>query len=81
MELVRGVDLIGTPLDDLRPDRRRQPRARDVFNGMCGAESGSVPVSASSPALLVSEVEVQKKLKSQEGAARAARAARRAKTE
>ena len=33
---------------------------------MCGAESGSVPVSASSPALLVSEVEVQKKAQSQE---------------
>ena len=40
--------------------------AVDVFNGMCGAESGSVPVSASSPSLLVSEVEVQKKAQSQE---------------
>ena len=38
----------------------------DVFNGVCGAESGGVPVSASSPALLVSEVEVQKKSQSQE---------------
>jgi hypothetical protein len=38
----------------------------DVFNGVCGAESGSVPVSASSPELLVSEVEVQKKAQSQE---------------
>ena len=38
----------------------------DVFNGVCGAESGGVPVSASSPALLVSEVEVQKKAQSQE---------------
>jgi len=36
-----------------------------TFNGMCGAESGRVPVSASSPALLISEVEVQKKAKSQ----------------
>ena len=33
-----------------------------------GAESGGVPVSASSPALLVSEVEVQKKAQSQETA-------------
>ena len=33
---------------------------------MCGAESGQVPVSAVSPALLVSEVEVQKKAHSQE---------------
>jgi hypothetical protein len=37
-----------------------------VFNGYCGAESGSVPVSAVSPALLVSEIEVQKKDRSQE---------------
>jgi TldD protein len=33
---------------------------------MCGAESGWVPVSAVSPGLLVSQVEVQKKLKSGE---------------
>ena len=32
-----------------------------VFNGYCGAESGSVPVAAVSPALLVSEIEIQKK--------------------
>jgi TldD protein len=32
-----------------------------VFNGYCGAESGSVPVSAASPAILTSELEVQKK--------------------
>jgi hypothetical protein len=38
----------------------------EVFNGICGAESGGVPVSASSPSLLVSEVEVQKKAQSQE---------------
>ena len=38
----------------------------DIFNGVCGAESGGVPVSASSPPLLVSEVEVQKKAQSQE---------------
>lgn len=66
-ELVRGVDLIGTPLtvfskilaaDDETP----------VFNGVCGAESGAVPVSASAPAMLVSQIEVQKKSKSQERA-------------
>jgi len=33
----------------------------DVFNGWCGAESGSVPVSAVSPAILVKQIEVQKK--------------------
>ncbi len=63
MELVRGVDLIGTPLSAFNrivaTDNRPQ-----TFNGICGAESGSVPVSASSPALLVSEVEVQKMAKS-----------------
>jgi predicted Zn-dependent protease len=65
MELVRGVDLIGTPLTVFG---RIEAASRDVetFNGMCGAESGMVPVSASSPALLVGEVEVQKKMKSEE---------------
>ena len=38
----------------------------EVFNGYCGAESGSVPVSAVSPAILVSEIEIEKKGKSQE---------------
>jgi hypothetical protein len=32
-----------------------------VFNGVCGAESGSVPVSAVAPAMLFSEMEVQKR--------------------
>ena len=39
-----------------------------VFNGTCGAESGGVPVAAASPGLLVSQIEVQKKDKSQERA-------------
>ena len=38
----------------------------EVFNGYCGAESGQVPVSAVSPALLVSEIEIQKKDHSQD---------------
>ncbi|MCX6611074.1 MAG: peptidase U62, partial [Acidobacteria bacterium] len=37
-----------------------------VFNGYCGAESGQVPVSASSPALMVSEIEVSLRERSQE---------------
>jgi predicted Zn-dependent protease len=65
MELVRGVDLIGTPLSAFSKIIATDTRT-DTFNGICGAESGSVPVSASSPALLVSEVEVQKKAKSQD---------------
>ncbi|KPL07027.1 hypothetical protein AMJ86_06230 [bacterium SM23_57] len=64
-EVVRGVDIVGTPLtcfskilitgdDD------------GVFNGTCGAESGMVPVSAVSPSILVSEIEVEKRQKEQE---------------
>ena len=64
-ELVRGVDLIGTPLAAFSKFIAASDKI-GVFNGMCGAESGSVPVSASSPELLVSEVEVQKKAQSQE---------------
>src|SRR3979490_3287722 len=64
-ELVRGVDLIGTPLSAFGKIVARGDKV-DVFNGICGAESGGVPVSASSPPLLVSEVEVQKKEQSQE---------------
>ena len=64
-ELVRGVDLVGTPLVILSmvSDSGDQ---YEIFNGMCGAESGSVPVSAVSPSLLLTQVEVQKKSKSQE---------------
>jgi TldD protein len=64
-ELVRGVDLIGTPLSAFAKIVATGDKV-DVFNGVCGAESGGVPVSASSPPLLVSEVEVQKKAQSQE---------------
>jgi hypothetical protein len=64
-ELVRGVDLIGTPLAAFGKFVAASNKV-DVFNGVCGAESGSVPVSASAPELLVSEVEVQKKAQSQE---------------
>jgi hypothetical protein len=64
-ELVRGVDLIGTPLAAFAKIVATGDKV-DVFNGVCGAESGGVPVSASSPPLLVSEVEVQKKAQSQE---------------
>jgi TldD protein len=59
-ELVRGVDVVGTPLAALT----RVITAGDkqhVFNGVCGAESGSVPVSAVAPAMLFSEMEVQKR--------------------
>jgi TldD protein len=64
-ELVRGVDLIGTPLTTFSKVITGDNQVA-VFNGLCGAESGQVPVSASSPAILVSQIEVQKKEKSQE---------------
>jgi TldD protein len=59
-ELVRGVDIVGTPLLSLN-NIMLTGDAPQVFNGVCGAESGQVPVSASAPAMLFSEIEVQKK--------------------
>ena len=64
-ELVRGVDLIGTPLTTFSKIAAADDQIA-TFNGICGAESGAVPVSASSPALFISQIEVQKKSKSQE---------------
>ena len=58
-ELVRGVELIGTPLNMLE----NVIAAGDdpaVFNGACGAESGSIPVSSVAPSILISKLEVQK---------------------
>lgn len=59
-ELVRGVDIVGTPLVSLTKILATGD-ALEVFNGYCGAESGSVPVAAVAPAILISEMEVQKK--------------------
>jgi predicted Zn-dependent protease len=64
-ELVRGVDLIGTPLDAFSRIVAAG-ETHDVFNGVCGAESGWVPVSALAPSLLVSQMETQRKGKGQE---------------
>ena len=58
-ELVRGVSIVGTPqaaLTRILATGNRQ----QVFNGICGAESGSIPVSAVAPAMLVSEIETQR---------------------
>jgi len=59
-ELVRGVDIVGTPLAALTRIITTGD-TEHVFNGVCGAESGSVPVSAVAPAMLFSEMEVQKR--------------------
>jgi predicted Zn-dependent protease len=61
-ELVRGVDLIGTPLTTFA-NILAAGGDTEVFNGVCGAESGWVPVSASAPSLLVKDVEVQRREK------------------
>ena len=58
-ELVRGVNIIGTPQTVLTRIMLTGQKI-DVFNGECGAESGSVPVSAAAPAMIFSELEVQK---------------------
>jgi len=59
-ELVRGVDIVGTPLVSLTKIVATGDTP-EIFNGYCGAESGSVPVAAAAPAVLISELEVQKK--------------------
>jgi TldD protein len=59
-ELVRGVDIVGTPLAALTRIMTTGDQ-QHVFNGVCGAESGSVPVAAVAPAMLFSEMEVQKR--------------------
>ncbi len=64
-ELVRGVDLIGTPLTAFSKIAAGDTQVA-VFNGVCGADSGWVAVSAVSPGILVSQVEVQKSAKSPE---------------
>ena len=62
-ELVRGVDLIGTPLVSFS-EIIATGTEREVFNGFCGAESGMIPVSAVAPSILTAQIEIQKKAKS-----------------
>jgi predicted Zn-dependent protease len=59
-QLVRGADLVGTPLSSLS---RILAASGDyqTFNGYCGAESGFVPVSATSPSLLVQQIEIERR--------------------
>lgn len=64
-EIVRGVDLIGTPLA-MFSQIDMAGGEKGAFNGTCGAESGGVPVSCCSPMFLVKMIETQKKGKSQE---------------
>ncbi len=64
-ELVRGVDIVGTPLTCFSKILCTGDDPA-VFNGYCGAESGSVPVSAISPSILVQQIEIEKKQKAQD---------------
>lgn len=57
--LVRGVEFVGTPIGSLNRIVAAANKP-GVFNGFCGAESGFVPVSTVAPALLVSEIELQR---------------------
>ena len=64
-EVVRGVDMIGTPLSMFSQIDQAGGKS-EIFNGICGAESGGVPIAAICPMLLVKIIETQKKVKSQE---------------
>ncbi|MFR5658083.1 MAG: metallopeptidase TldD-related protein, partial [Butyricimonas faecihominis] len=59
-QLVRGVDLIGTPLSMFSNIAAAGDKP-SVFTGVCGAESGWVPVTASSPTIFVSKIETQRR--------------------
>ncbi len=58
-ELVRGVSIVGTPQAALNRIVATGDH-QDIFNGECGAESGTIPVSAVAPAMLVREIETQR---------------------
>lgn len=59
-EWIRGVNFVGTPLNAVHGILAAGKR-QEVDNAFCGAESGYVPVSTISPALVVSELELQAK--------------------
>ena len=58
-ELVRGVEIVGTPLAAFETIIATDDRP-GIFNGTCGAESGWVPVSAVSPSLLLRQIEIER---------------------
>jgi predicted Zn-dependent protease len=61
-ELVRGVEIVGTPLTSINKIVSTSNRY-SVFNGFCGAESGYIPVSAVAPDVLMTELELQRTIK------------------
>jgi len=60
-ELVRGIDISGTPLTVFSKITATADDY-DVFSGFCGAESGYLPVSCVSPSILIREMEVEKRM-------------------
>lgn len=64
--LVRGVNIVGTPLQAL-DHVIGIGDTRELDNSFCGAESGLLPVSMIAPAVLLSNLELQ--AKSEEGVA------------
>ena len=58
-ELVRGADIVGTPLSAFETVVLASDEP-GVFNGICGAESGWVPVSAVSPSLMLTKLEIER---------------------
>ena len=63
--LVRGVEMVGTPLSSVAKIVATSDTV-GVFNGYCGAESGMVPVSTVAPAVLFTEIELQRAQKTSE---------------
>jgi predicted Zn-dependent protease len=61
-ELVRGVEIVGTPLTSINKIVATSDKT-SIFNGYCGAESGYVPVAAIAPAVLMTEIELQRTAK------------------
>lgn len=57
-EVVRGIDIAGTPLVSFN-EVLAAADDYDVFNGSCGAESGWVPVSSTAPSVLLRSMEIE----------------------
>ncbi|HUU04116.1 MAG TPA: metallopeptidase TldD-related protein [Myxococcota bacterium] len=64
-ELVRGVEIVGTPIASINKIVATSDRT-SIFNGYCGAESGYVPVSAAAPDVIMTEIELQRQMKKSE---------------
>ncbi len=64
-ELVRGVEIVGTPIASINKIIATSDQI-SIFNGYCGAESGYIPVSAVAPDVLMTEIELQRTRKEAE---------------